>query len=133
MSNWYLSDWIAWFNGLGMDDVARVGGKNASLGEMISNLSGAGITVPDGFATTADAYRAFVQHQSLDQRINSLLDNLDVDDVSSLRETGATIRKMMMGHPLPEALDQAIRQGYERLGGSVAVRSSATAEDLRKV
>jgi len=113
-----------------MDDVPRVGGKNASLGEMISNLEEAGIKVPDGFATTANAYHAFIEHQGLNNDINQILDTLDVDDVILLREAGASIREMVMNHPLPVELEQAIRSGYEKLGGSVAVRSSATAEDL---
>ena len=113
-----------------MDDVPRVGGKNASLGEMISNLAGAGIAVPGGFATTADAYRAFIQHQDLDQEINGILDKLDVEDVVALREAGSGIRELVMNHPLPDALEAAIREAYAALGGSVAVRSSATAEDL---
>lgn len=113
-----------------MDDVPRVGGKNASLGEMISNLEEVGIKVPDGFATTANAYHAFIMHQGLNKEINQILDTLDVDDVILLREAGARIREMVMNHPLPAELEQAIRSGYEKLGGSVAVRSSATAEDL---
>ena len=125
-----LVDWVIWFKDLGMNDVARVGGKNASLGEMISRLSGAGIHVPDGFATTADAYRAFVSHLDLDKKINGLLENLDVDDVRALQQAGSEIRSMVMAHPLPAELDSAIRDGYAALGGSVAVRSSATAEDL---
>ncbi|MGI9317402.1 MAG: phosphoenolpyruvate synthase [bacterium] len=125
-----MNDWIVWFRELGMDDVSRVGGKNASLGEMISNLSDAGIKVPDGFATTASAYHAFIEYQGLNQVINSLLDNLDVEDVNLLQKAGAKIRAMIMNHPLPEALEQAIRAGYGEMGGSVAVRSSATAEDL---
>ena len=125
-----MSEWIIWFRDLGMDDVPMVGGKNASLGEMIANLTNAGIKVPDGFATTAEAYRGFIRHQSLDQKINHILDGLDVDDVDKLRQAGSTIRNMVMQHPLPEELDRAVRKGYEILGGSVAVRSSATAEDL---
>ena len=113
-----------------MDDVPRVGGKNASLGEMISGLSSAGIRVPDGFATTADAYRAFIAHEDLGGKINSILGSLDVGNVGDLREAGASIRAMVMRHPLPTPLEQAIRDAYATLGGSVAVRSSATAEDL---
>ena len=125
-----MNDWIVWFRDLGMGDVHRVGGKNASLGEMIANLSAAGIGVPDGFATTADAYRAFVAHQGLDGRINAILDDLDVDDVAALREAGAAIRQLVAAHPLPAELEHAIASAYQALGGSVAVRSSATAEDL---
>lgn len=130
LENKQLNEWIIWFRDLGMNDVPRVGGKNASLGEMIANLSNVGIHVPDGFATTADAYRAFIYHQALDRKINHILDQLNVDDVSRLRHVGTEIRQMVMQHPLPDALDLAIRQAYETLGGSVAVRSSATAEDL---
>lgn len=113
-----------------MDDVPRVGGKNASLGEMISSLAESGIKVPDGFATTAHAYHAFIEHQELNKDINQILNTLDVDDVILLREAGARIREMVVNHPLPDELEQAIRSGYQKLGGSVAVRSSATAEDL---
>ena len=97
---------------------------------MISNLANAGISVPNGFATTADAYRAFVNHEGLADKINQRLQGLNVDNVSDLQKAGAEIRTMMMAHPLPLELDQAIRDGYATLGGSVAVRSSATAEDL---
>ena len=122
-----MNDWIVWFRELGMNDVSRVGGKNASLGEMISNLANAGIKVPDGFATTAAAYHAFVENGGLGERINGILNNLDVDNVSQLQVTGAKIRSMVMDHPLPADLEKAIRSGYDKLGGSVAVRSSATA------
>ncbi len=125
-----LSSWILWFKDLGMEDVPVVGGKNASLGEMIANLANAGISVPNGFATTADAYRAFVNHEGLADKINQRLDGLNVDNVADLQKAGAEIRSMMMEHPLPPELDQAIREGYAEMGGSVAVRSSATAEDL---
>lgn len=84
-----MEDYILWFDQLGMDDVERVGGKNASLGEMISNLSGAGVTVPGGFATTAHAYREFLAHEGLNERINQALARLDVDDVSELARVGA--------------------------------------------
>ena len=117
-----------------MDDVETVGGKNASLGEMISNLSGAGVQVPDGFATTAEAYREFLRHEGLDDRINAALDALDVDDVDELARVGKQIRSEVIDAPFPPQLEADIRQAFEQLDGgkgiSVAVRSSATAEDL---
>ena len=123
------------FAELGRHDVAIVGGKNSSLGEMIANLAALGVTVPEGFATTADAYREFLAHDGLAERIRAELAALDVDDVARLAETGARIRGWIMSTPFPAALEQAIGEGYEamREGGvepSVAVRSSATAEDL---
>jgi len=125
---------IRWFSNLRMHDVPEVGGKNASLGEMISNLTSLGIKVPDGFATTADAYREFLAYQGLDSKINAMLDDLDVDDVNALVIAGGTIRKMVMQAPLPESLEKDIREAYQTLNpndqGQVAVRSSATAEDL---
>jgi pyruvate,water dikinase len=125
---------IRWFSELGMHDVPDVGGKNASLGEMISNLTSLGINVPDGFATTADAYRQFLAYQGLDSKINAMLDELDVDNVSDLVATGSSIREMVMNAPLPELLENDIREAYQTLNpgdkGQVAVRSSATAEDL---
>ncbi|TOB98656.1 phosphoenolpyruvate synthase [Vibrio parahaemolyticus] len=124
-----------WFNGLSMDDVDKVGGKNASLGEMVSNLSNVGVSVPNGFATTSYAFNQFLDHEGLDERIHQLLDELDVDDVEALRKTGATIRQWVLQAPFPADLEQEIRNNYEELieGNtelSVAVRSSATAEDL---
>ena len=125
---------ILWFSDLSMGDVARVGGKNASLGEMISNLAGAGIRVPDGFATSADAYREFIRHEGLDERIQGLLADFDVDDVAALQKTGKQIRGWITDTPLPAALEEEIRAAWLQLtadgSGSVAVRSSATAEDL---
>ncbi len=126
---------VIWFSQLGMNDVEKVGGKNASLGEMISHLADAGINVPNGFATTAAAYREFLAHDGLAGRINDALDALDVDDVNALAETGAKIRAWAMDHPLPTALETAIKDAYTELAEdapdmSVAVRSSATAEDL---
>jgi pyruvate,water dikinase len=122
------------FEKLRMTDVAVVGGKNASLGEMISQLPH-GVRVPTGFATTAHAYREFLRHGGLDQRINALLEALDVDDVRALAKTGADIRAMVQAQPFPPALEQAIDEAFARLsadnpGASFAVRSSATAEDL---
>ncbi|HUS23370.1 MAG TPA: phosphoenolpyruvate synthase, partial [Candidatus Binatia bacterium] len=118
-----------------MADVERVGGKNASLGEMVRHLTQAGVRVPDGFATTADAYREFLAHDGLDARIHGWLDALDVDDVRALADTGARIREAVLEAPFPEGLERDIRDAFARLtegrpASSVAVRSSATAEDL---
>ena len=122
------------FEKLGMQDVDKVGGKNASLGEMISHLAKLGVSVPGGFATTADAYREFLAHAGLAERVNRELAKLDIDDVTALAETGARIRQWLMETPFPAALEKSIREGYAALSGgkdaSVAVRSSATAEDL---
>ncbi|MGL6160223.1 phosphoenolpyruvate synthase [Microbulbifer sp.] len=121
------------FAQLGMGDVDKVGGKNASLGEMISSLAGAGVSVPGGFATTADAFRTFLAHRGLEQRIAGRLTELDVDDVTALTRSGGEIRQWILDTPFPEQLEREIREGYEALGGgetAVAVRSSATAEDL---
>ncbi|MDR5865629.1 phosphoenolpyruvate synthase [Halomonas koreensis] len=130
-----MDDYILWFDHLGMDDVERVGGKNASLGEMISNLAGAGVTVPGGFATTAHAYREFLSHEGLNERINQALATLDVDDVNELARVGAEIRQWVIDTPLPPAFEAALRESYDKLVAlhpnlKVAVRSSATAEDL---
>ena len=130
-----MLEYVVSFEQLGVGDVERVGGKNASLGEMISNLAGAGVSVPGGFATTADAYREFLEQSGLNDRINAALDTLDVDDVNALARTGAQIREWIMEAEFPAALDQAIRAAFAELSAgndnlSVAVRSSATAEDL---
>ncbi len=111
------------------------GGKNASLGEMISNLAGAGVSVPGGFATTAQAYRDFLEQSGLNDRIHAALDALDVDDVNALAKTGAQIRQWVMEAEFPARLDSEIRQAFAALANgndnlAVAVRSSATAEDL---
>ena len=118
-----------------MTDVGRVGGKNASLGEMISQLAGAGVRVPGGFATTADAFRAFLSANGLAERIAARLKTLDADDVRALASAGAEIRGWIAATPFPAELEQAIRAGFQQLaegspGASFAVRSSATAEDL---
>ncbi len=127
---------------LRMADVARVGGKNASLGELISQLAATGVRVPGGFATTAEAFDQFLAHGGLTQRINEALGKLDVDDVGALSQAGAQIRGWVEKAPLPPALEAEIRSEYERVssagaegsagapGASFAVRSSATAEDL---
>ncbi len=128
--------YIRWFETLGMKDLEVVGGKNASIGEMISNLSQAGVRVPGGFATTAAAFREFLQHNHLVERINTALRQLDTNDVDELARVGAEIRSWVEDAELPKALEVAIVDAYIRLesasqgGLSVAVRSSATAEDL---
>ncbi|MDH4056141.1 MAG: phosphoenolpyruvate synthase [Gammaproteobacteria bacterium] len=119
---------------LGMNDVEVVGGKNASLGEMISHLSGLGVSVPGGFATTAAAYREFLGSDGLDQRINALLGDLDVDDIGALTSAGAQIRSWVLATALPPRLMDDIVAAWEQMSDgrdiTVAVRSSATAEDL---
>ena len=127
---------VVWLDQLGIDDIDRVGGKNASLGEMIQNLGNLGVNVPGGFATTSDGYRSFLEHENLGNRINALLDELDVDDLAALAKTGKQIRDWIMQIPLPSDLESEIDTAYEKLidqyGETVtwAVRSSATAEDL---
>jgi pyruvate, water dikinase len=129
-------EYILWFDSLGMGDVARVGGKNASLGEMISNLAHAGVRVPSGFATTAAAYRDFLEQSGLNERIHEILDRLDIEDVDALAEAGARLRQWIVEAPFQPALEQAIRESFTKMDAetptelSVAVRSSATAEDL---
>lgn len=124
------------FEQLRMEDVEIVGGKNSSLGEMISQLAETGVRVPGGFATTAHAFREFLKANNLIERINAKLDALNVDDVRALTQAGAEIRQWVMDAPLPKALEDEIRTHYSQMmaqsGGeiSVAVRSSATAEDL---
>lgn len=120
---------------LGKHDVERVGGKNASLGEMISHLSNAGVSVPGGFATTAQAYRDFLEQSGLNAKIQAELDQLNVDDVQALTTTGAKIRQWVVDTPLIPELETEIRTAFAELAQgnpdiAVAVRSSATAEDL---
>ena len=129
---------VAPFEHLRMTDVEAVGGKNASLGEMISQLAARGVRVPGGFATTAHAFRVFLQHEGLAQRIQDKLATLNVDDVNALAAAGAQIRQWIVDTPFPAALDAAIREQFARLTAgnpagqstSFAVRSSATAEDM---
>jgi pyruvate,water dikinase len=130
-----VNDNVIWFDKLRMADIAAVGGKNASLGEMIGQLTGAGIRVPAGFATSADAYRRFLATDGTAGRIQELLDGLDAEDVGALTAAGATIRAWLMALPMPADLDKDIVDAYRSLDGGtgatpVAVRSSATAEDL---
>jgi pyruvate,water dikinase len=131
-----MSDYVIAFEKLRIDDVPAVGGKNASLGEMISQLTAKGVRVPTGFATTAHAYREFLAQDGLDDRINAELDRLDVEDVTALAVCGNKIREWIMTASFPKALLDGIAEHYQTLttqmGDSVsfAVRSSATAEDL---
>lgn len=129
---------ILWFHEIGMADLPQVGGKNASLGEMVSELADTGVRVPGGFATTADAYRTFLQTDDLAGRIQSAVASLDIEDVAELARVGAQVRQWIEEQPFPPALDRDIREAYERLiaadpdpdAVTWAVRSSATAEDL---
>jgi pyruvate,water dikinase len=131
-----LAPYVIPLDQLGLSDLETVGGKNASLGEMITNLSQAGVNVPGGFATTADAYRKFLQHEGLAERIDTLLQKLDVDNIAQLTSTGAQIRQWLLNAPLPDEVHAQIVTAWEAMSAgqddsfSVAVRSSATAEDL---
>ncbi len=130
-----MAELVKWFKELGMHDVEQVGGKNASLGEMISQLAHAGVTVPDGFATTAQAYRDFLKQSGLDDRIKASLAKLNVEDMEALASTGAQIRRWIIETPFTAALEQSIRTNFALMTRTnpemaVAVRSSATAEDL---
>ncbi|ELV7528081.1 phosphoenolpyruvate synthase [Edwardsiella ictaluri] len=126
---------VVWYNQLGMHDVERVGGKNASLGEMITNLSELGVSVPNGFATTAQAFNDFLEQSGVNQRIYTLLDQTDIDDIDALARAGAQIRRLVIETPFPAALEAEIRSAYatlaaDNVNASFAVRSSATAEDM---
>jgi pyruvate,water dikinase len=130
-----LENTVIWFQELGKNDVDRVGGKNASLGEMISNLANAGVSVPGGFATTAQAYREFLEQSGLNKRINDALTTLNVDDVIALAETGKKIREWIVETPFLPHLEKDVREAFAKIAEgneniAVAVRSSATAEDL---
>ena len=130
-----MVEYVVSLDKLGVHDVEHVGGKNASLGEMISNLAGAGVSVPGGFATTAQAYRDFLELSGLNAQIHAALDALDVDDVNALAKTGSQIRQWIMDAEFPEKLNEEIRTAFATLSAgnpdmAVAVRSSATAEDL---
>ena len=130
-----MVEYVVSLDKLGVHDVEHVGGKNASLGEMISNLAGAGVSVPGGFATTAQAYRDFLELSGLNDQIHAALDALDVDDVNALAKTGSQIRQWIMEAEFPEKLNEEIRTAFAALSAgnpdmAVAVRSSATAEDL---
>ena len=122
-----MESYVIGLDQLGMQDIETVGGKNASLGEMIANLHGLGVTVPGGFATTAAAYRDFLNYDALDDRIRATLDGLDVDDISALAAAGKSIRQWILDTELPEKLMQDIKSCWEEMSGgkdiSVAVRS----------
>ena len=129
---------ILWFDEIGMPDLLQVGGKNASLGEMVSHLSDAGVRVPGGFATTADAFRSFLAEGGLHVRIKAAVEQLDIDDVAELARVGSSVRSWIEEQPFPKDLESDIRSAYAKLLGNDpdpdsvtwAVRSSATAEDL---
>lgn len=127
---------VKWFEELGMEDVAVVGGKNALLGEMYRELAAKGVKVPNGFAVTADAYRAFLKKAQLDDTIKTILKDLDTHNLDNLRQRGRQVRQAILGAVFPLDLSEAITAAYDRLSDGhaepvdVAVRSSATAEDL---
>ncbi|RBP48617.1 phosphoenolpyruvate synthase [Arenicella xantha] len=135
MNTKHSNEYIIAFDQLTINDVEHVGGKNASLGEMIANLSSLGVSVPNGFATTANAYREFLATDGLDKKINARLDALDVDNIDDLNSAGADIRRWIIETPFPAAFDSALDAAFTAMQGGnanlkVAVRSSATAEDL---
>ncbi|WP_028764789.1 phosphoenolpyruvate synthase [Shewanella colwelliana] len=130
-----MQQYVLWYQELGMGDVNKVGGKNASLGEMISNLANAGVQVPGGFATTSFAFNEFLEQSGLNQKIYDILDALDVDDVNALATAGAQIRQWVIDTPFHSEFEQVVRESYDKLSSetqdaSFAVRSSATAEDM---
>ena len=131
-----MNNWIRWFSETSLSDIPSVGGKNASLGEMYRELAGRGVQVPNGFAITADAYWHFLSQTGTDKKIRQILDMLNPDDMQSLRECGQSIRQTIIAAELPIDLQAAIADAYDNLSGGtgrsldVAVRSSATAEDL---
>ena len=131
-----MNENVVWLKDVGMSDVEKVGGKNASLGEMISGLDSQGVRVPGGFATTAEAFESFLEYSDLKSKINKLLSDLDVTNIQELTKTGLLIRQWVEEAPFPDGLYQSIVDSYEKLSNELgsdvtfAVRSSATAEDL---
>ena len=131
-----MNENVVWLKDVGMSDVEKVGGKNASLGEMISGLDSQGVRVPGGFATTAEAFESFLEYSDLKNKINKLLSDLDVTNIQELTKTGLLIRQWVEEAPFPDELYQSIVDSYEKLSNELgsdvtfAVRSSATAEDL---
>ncbi|MCG8325143.1 MAG: phosphoenolpyruvate synthase, partial [Thiotrichales bacterium] len=136
MNDLVSNDYIRPMRELGMCDVDLVGGKNASLGEMIHNLADAGVSVPEGYATTAQAFRDFLDHNDLRERIHSHLKDLNIDDVNQLARAGLEIRQWIIDAPMQDQLQQSIIDAYVSMsddfpaGIAIAVRSSATAEDM---
>lgn len=130
-----IAENVLWYDQLGMHDVDRVGGKNASLGEMITHLSAVGVSVPNGFATTAQSFNDFLNQSGINQRIYQLLDQTDIDDVAALSKAGSQIRQWIIDTPFQPGLEADITARYQQLSAddadaSFAVRSSATAEDM---
>ena len=132
-----LPEYVVPFDRLSLDDISRVGGKNASLGEMVKALAPQGIRIPDGFALTADAFRLHLKEAGLDSAIYAELDHVDVEDVAALASAARSIRARIAAAPLPAPVAAAVETAYQRLSATygedatdVAVRSSATAEDL---
>ena len=131
-----MSKYVLPLDQLSLADINLVGGKNASLGEMITHLNDAGIKVPGGFATTTNSFALFLEQNNLVQKIKELTEKLDVSDLKQLKAVGAQVRAMVMESELPDVVVEALRLSYDRLCDevagefSVAVRSSATAEDL---
>ena len=131
-----MNENVVWLKDVGMSDVEKVGGKNASLGEMISGLDSQGVRVPGGFATTAEAFESFLEYSDLKNKINKLLSDLDVTNIQELTKTGLLIRQWVEEAPFPDGLYKSIVDSYEKLSNELgsdvtfAVRSSATAEDL---
>jgi len=127
---------VLWFEEVGISDISLVGGKNASLGEMIQELTSKGVKVPTGFATTAYAYRYFIKVAGLEEKLRKLFADLDVDNVSNLQKRGKQARSLILNTPFPTELQAAIIEAYQRMCSrygeetDCAVRSSATAEDL---
>src|SRR6266496_557735 len=129
-----MDKFIIKYSEISMTDTAKVGGKNASLGEMFSQLSSKGLRIPDGFATTAFAFRNFLEENKLRDPLQRLIDQLDKNNFSNLKDVGAQAREIILSAKIPQQLQQAILQAYKELSANqnmeVAVRSSATAEDL---
>jgi pyruvate,water dikinase len=130
------TEYVRWFSDIGLDDIPSVGGKNASLGEMYRSLGDEGVRVPNGFAVTAEAYRSFLRAGGTDRKIRSILSDLNTHDFDNLHDHGSRVRQAILAAEFPDGLKEAILDAYRQLGGSgpamldVAVRSSATAEDL---
>ena len=119
-----MQEYVVWYQDLGMDDVGRVGGKNASLGEMISNLANAGVQVPGGFATTSKAFNDFLDQSGLEAKIHEVLDNLDVDNIKALTEAGEKIRNWVIETPFQPEFEQAMKDAFQALQGDAGEEAS---------